>query len=87
MSTRLEILQDALTVREQEVLYYQINIDNFTAAVAEIDAGEEDAHLTAFRNELVGKLAGEIREQKKSKIMLAVIQKQVDALTTAESAT
>lgn len=85
MATQLEILKEALSTRNQEVLYFQINIDNYTAAIAEFDANP-DADLADFRKELVDRLAAETREQKKVKLMRSVIQKQVDTLTAAESA-
>lgn len=79
--TRAEKLRLALTARQQEVEDYQINIDNYTLAIAEIDAlpEAERAEQAQFKQHLEALLAGEIREQSKSKIMLSVLQKQVAA--------
>lgn len=75
-----EILTSALEAREQEVLHYQINIDNYVLALAEIrklpDA--EQGELQPFADQLRGLLASERLEQKKAKIMLAVVQQQLE---------
>lgn len=78
--TKLEILQQALESRKQEVLLYQINIDNYTMAIQEIDASGDES-MAEFRNRLVELLSTETAEQKKAQVLLTVIQKQVDALT------
>lgn len=78
--TKKEILSAALTARQQDVLHYQINIDNYTLALAEIGklpAGEQ-IQLQSFSDQLHDLLATEKLEQKKSKIMLAVIQQQLE---------
>lgn len=77
---KLEILQQALESRAQEVLLYQINIDNYTMAIQEIDASGDES-MAEFRNRLVELLSTETAEQKKAQVLLTVIQKQVDALT------
>lgn len=79
--TRIEKLQAALESRQQEVEDYQINIDNYTMAIAEIDAKPEAerAEHADFRKQLETLLAGEKREQSKSKIMLSVLEQQVAA--------
>lgn len=77
---RKQILMDALDARIQEVMHYQINIDNYTLALQEMASlpEVERNELESFANQLCGLLASEILEQKKAKIMLAVIQKQVE---------
>ena len=77
--TREEILTTSLTAREQEVMHYQINIDNYTLALEEISklSSEESTEMSAFANQLVELLASEKLEQKKAKIMLAVVKKQI----------
>jgi hypothetical protein len=79
--TREEILASALEAREQEIMHYQINIDNYTLALDEISqlSVDERAELSAFADQLRTLLASEKLEQKKSKIMYSVIKKQVDA--------
>jgi hypothetical protein len=76
-----EILREALVAREQEVMGYQINIDNYTIALEEISklSVEEKTELSGFADQLRTLLSSEKLEQKKSKIMLAVIQRQVNA--------
>jgi hypothetical protein len=77
--TREEILASSLTAREQEVMHYQINIDNYTLALEEIGKlpPDERAELTTFTNQLRDLFDSEKLEQKKAKIMLAVIKQQI----------
>lgn len=79
-STREEILLQALTARLQEVMNYQINIDNYALALQHIGSlpPDEQNEVETFADQLRGLLASEKLEQKKAKIMLAVIQKQVE---------
>jgi hypothetical protein len=79
--TRQDILSQALAARLDEVLHYQINIDNFTLAIAHIESlpSGEQAEMSDFRQQLAARLAAEQHEHKKAKIMLAVIQQQVEA--------
>ena len=75
-----EILKEALVAREQEVMGYQINIDNYTIALEEISKLpiEEKTELSGFADQLQTLLSSEKLEQKKAKIMLAVIQRQIN---------
>tara|TARA_R110002020_G_scaffold473645_1_gene703237 strand:+ start:522 stop:782 length:261 start_codon:yes stop_codon:yes gene_type:complete len=77
--TREEILEMSLEARIQEVMGYQINIDNYTMALKEISkkSQTDQAELSGFADQLRGLLASEKLEQKKAEIMLAVIQQQV----------
>jgi len=77
--TREEILQASLDARIQEVMHYQINIDNYTLALEEISKlpPDERHELSAFTEQLRTLFASEKIEQKKAKIMLAVIKQQV----------
>jgi hypothetical protein len=79
--TREEILTSALEAREQEIMHYQINIDNYTLALDEISqlSVDERAELSAFAEQLRTLLTSEKVEQKKAKIMYSVVKKQVDA--------
>lgn len=72
-----EILTNALTQREEEILGYQINIDNYTIA---IELAKEDTDLAPFVQQLQDLLSSSILEQKKAKIMLQVIQQQLEEL-------
>jgi len=77
--TRQEILEMSLDARIQEVMHYQINIDNYTIALNEISkkSQADQAELSEFLGQLRGLLASEKLEQKKAEIMLAVLQQQV----------
>ena len=71
-----EILKDSFVAREQEVMGYQINIDNYTLAIEHIKtSGDED--LADFCQKLESLLASEKLEQKKAKVMLFVVQQQL----------
>jgi hypothetical protein len=77
--TREEILAMSLEAREAEVMNYQINIDNYAFALEEIGnlPPDERTELSAFTDQLRTLLTSEKLEQKKAKIMLSVIKKQV----------
>lgn len=75
MTTKQEILADALKAREEEVMHYQINIDNYRLAM-EKSAGDPD--LAEFVTRLQELLTSSILEQKKAKIMLEVIREQIE---------
>ena len=80
--TRKEILAINLEARIQEVMHYQINIDNYTLALEHIAAmtADECAELVGFVDQLTSLLASEKLEQKKAKVMLEVFRRQIDAL-------
>ena len=77
--TREEILTMSLEARQAEVMNYQINIDNYILALEEIGnlPPDECAEISAFTEQLRTLLTSEKLEQKKAKIMLSVIKKQV----------
>jgi cytochrome c551/c552 len=76
---KAEILAAALAHREAEVFQHQINIDNYTLAIAEIDAKYAgDAAMQEFRARLADLLASSIVEQRKEIIMRDVIAKQLE---------
>ena len=77
--TREEILATSLHAREQEIMHYQINIDNYTIALEEIDklSPGERAEMMPFANQLAELLASEKLEQKKAKLMLTVVKRQI----------
>ena len=77
--TREEILAASLNARIQEVMHYQINIDNYTIALEEIGKlpPDERAELSVFIEQLQSLLTSEKLEQKKAQIMLNVIKRQV----------
>jgi hypothetical protein len=69
-----EILQASLESREKEVIEYQVNIDNFKLAIANIG---DDPDMQEFKSQLQDLLNANLREQKKAKVMLDVIRQQV----------
>ena len=77
--TKQEILHTSILAREQEVMHYQINIDNYTLALQHIAklSTEEQTELSSFVEQLRGLLASETFEQKKAKVMLSVLKLQV----------
>jgi len=81
MSTKLEILTTAAEHRESEVLHHQINIDNYTLAIAEIEANHAgEAHMEEFAARLRDLLASSIYEQAKEKVLLKVIKAQLEGM-------
>jgi hypothetical protein len=71
-----EVLKDALVAREQEIMGYQINIDNYALAIEHIKAsGDED--LAEFCQKLELLLTSEKLEQKKAEVMRFVVQQQL----------
>ena len=77
--TREEILRINCDARIQEVMHYQINIDNYTLALANIAAmaADERSEMLVFADQQTGLLASERMEQKKAKVMLEVLRQQL----------
>jgi len=77
--TREEILKSSLDARVQEVMHYQINIDNYRMALEEISKMSDDdrAILSGFADQLRTLMTSEKLEQKKAQIMLTVLKQQV----------
>lgn len=75
MSSKQEILKEALKARVDEVLNYQINIDNYIRA---IEKAKNDPELVEFVERLRELLSSSLLEQKKSRIILEVIQEQIE---------
>ena len=72
MTTRHDILTQSVEARENDIMLYQINIDNYRAAIADIEANHPD--LWDFADQLRDLLQSSLREQKKEQIMLAAIK-------------
>jgi hypothetical protein len=72
MTTQHEILTQSVEARENDIMLYQINIDNYRAAIADIEANHPD--LWDFADQLRDLLQSSLREQKKEQIMLAAIK-------------
>lgn len=84
---RLDILRDALTARNDAVLMYQINIDNYCLAIEHIAtmSAQDQQDLAEFRQRLINLLATERLEQKKEMVMRDVIAQQVQQLAQTSS--
>lgn len=77
-----QILEEAKTTRIEEVLTYQINIDNYKLALLEIEKSSEEDKLllSTFKEQLLELLKSSLLEQKKANIMLTVISNQLESL-------
>lgn len=76
--TRTEILSSALEGRDAELLGYQINIDNYTLAITEIEQNYPgNADLATFKAELQERLAEEQRQQLRCRVIRDVIAAQL----------
>lgn len=71
---RDNVLRLALNARVQEVMHYQIDIDNYRRAVEKIG---DDEQLQDFKSHLLSLLESSILEQRKAKIILEVIAEQL----------
>ena len=77
----VSVLESALHARDEELLVYQINIDNYRLAVAKINTEHADEpDLIAFRDELQCRLDEERRQQSRAQIIRDVIAEQVNKL-------
>ncbi len=80
---KLEILKSALIARDDEIMSYQINIDNYSRAIDKIDYEHRDKPaITKFRDSLYEMLEQNKLEQLKSQIIRDVI---ADQLTEMEA--
>jgi hypothetical protein len=83
--TKLELLTQNAEMRRDAIAAYQINIDNYTLAVADISENfSDDPEMQAFKTRLEELLVTERREQGKERIMLRALEAQIAQLT-AES--
>lgn len=79
---RDEILRAALDARDNEILEYQINIDNFRLAIEKISEehqghSEIDLAMRDFSTSLQALLVESSIEQKKAQIIRSVIKAQL----------
>jgi len=74
-SFRMEILTNALEGRRREITEYQVNIDNFRLAIDKIS--DSEIEMQPFKAHLQTLLQENIIEQRKSQIMLEVIEQQL----------
>ena len=76
---RIDILKGALEQRQRAVMHYQINIDNFRAAIALLDAEhQDDPRLAGYADELVRALAENEGQQARERVILRVIEAQLE---------
>jgi hypothetical protein len=76
---RMNILSQAVETRRREIMHYQINIDNYEMAIAEIERNYGgNADMVEFAEHLKDLLASSVREQTKEQILLMVIEKQLE---------
>lgn len=80
---KLQTLQSALEARNDEVLSYQINIDNYSRAINKINAEHaNNSAMIEFRDKLADMLESHKIEQLKTIIIRDVI---ADQLTEMEA--
>jgi len=72
-----QLLNQAREQRADAVMEYQINIDNFTAAITAVRKSGDAELLSKFLPQLEELLRSNVFEQKKEKIMLKVIEDQL----------
>lgn len=78
---KLETLQSALEARNDEILGYQINIDNYERAIDKINSEHADnPAMTEFRDRLSDMLISNKTEQLKAIIIRDVIADQLAEL-------
>lgn len=81
IAKRKQILIDAANHREQEVFQYQVNIDNYSRAIAEIEARHRGIpHMESFAKTLRDLLKSAREEQDKERVLLKVIRDQLEEL-------
>lgn len=69
-----EVITAAATQRRQEVMDYQINIDNYRMAIELIG---DEVDLQEFKAQLQDLLRTNLIEQRKTQIMLTVMETQL----------
>lgn len=80
---RLDILKQAAEMRQRETMHYQINIDNYARAIAEIEVNHPD--MGEFADRLRELLASSRVEQAKERVMLKVIRDQLEEAACTSS--
>jgi hypothetical protein len=79
--TKLELLTQNAEMRRASIEAYQMNIDNYTLAVADINENfSDDPEMQAFKTRLEELLVTERREQGKERIMLRALEAQIAQL-------
>lgn len=82
---KLSILKPSLESRNDEILNYQINIDNYERAIAKIESSYSDnPAMIEFRDQLAHLLESNKTEQLKSIIIRDVIAEQISEIENSE---
>lgn len=75
------VLKDAVKARNDEILGYQINIDNYERAIAKINKEHTDKpEILKFRDQFIDMLESHKTEQLKTAIIRDVIVDQLKEL-------
>ncbi len=79
-----QILSEALAARDDEIMGYQINIDNYRLAMSKIEQehggdSDMDKAMQKFRDQLNDLLQSSLIEQRKAQIIRDVIAAQLEA--------
>lgn len=78
---KLETLKSAVEARNEEILGYQLNIDNYERAIAKINKEHTDKpEMLKFRDHLAELLESHKTEQLKATIIREVIAEQLTEL-------
>jgi uncharacterized transporter YbjL len=78
---RITVLKDAVKARNDEIIGYQINIDNYERAIAKINKEHTDKpEILKFRDQLIDMLESHKTEQLKTAIIRDVIVDQLKEL-------
>ena len=73
-----QILEEALKVRKEEVLQYEINIENFKRAIKKIETNyESNVNLAPFKSQLIQLVEENETQQLKAMIIRDVIAEQL----------
>ena len=79
MATKIETLTAAAEHRQREVEQYQINIDNYRLAIAEIEQYHiGKPHMETFAEQMRALLKSSVEEQEKEALLLKVILMQLE---------
>jgi hypothetical protein len=86
---KLDILKTSLESRNQSIMMYQINIDNYTRSLDHIATlpPDEQQQLASFVEQLRALLVTERLEQGKEKVLAHVIDQQIQELEAAAAGT
>lgn len=83
---RIDTLTQAAEGRERGVMQYQINIDNFSRAIAEIEANHaHEPHMVEYADHMRELHRTSLIEQAKERVLLKVIRDQLEEAACTSS--